>query len=98
MSISKDLIDLEHEIQAVHWQLEEMQQGKGLSFWPKPILHPIPPIDGDSSLVYILLKPRGYYKRWFTSYDVAITSCKHTYHPFCLTHLCKEDDKCLVCK
>jgi hypothetical protein len=37
----------------------------------------MPPIDEDSTLVYILLKPYGYCKRWFTTYDVAIIGlCK----------------------
>jgi hypothetical protein len=29
---------------------------------------------------------------------VAIASCKHTYHPFCLAQLCKKDNICRVCK
>jgi hypothetical protein len=61
-----------------------------LTFRPKPILHPIPPIDEDFALIYILLKPCGYYKRRFMSYDVAIIFCKHTYHPFCLVHNAKR--------
>ncbi len=37
----------------------------------------MPPIDEDSTLVYILLKPYGCCKRWFTTYDVAIIGlCK----------------------
>jgi hypothetical protein len=57
---------------------------KRLIFWPKLILHSIPPTNEDSTLVYIILKPYGYCKRWFTFYDVVITYYKNTYHPFCL--------------
>jgi hypothetical protein len=30
-------------------------------------------------------------------YDIAITSCKHTYHPFCLIEVLRDNNKCLIC-
>jgi hypothetical protein len=56
---------LNHKIQVVQQQLEEMQQGRGLSFSLKPLkpnIQPIPPTDEDFASIYILLKPCDYYK------------------------------------
>jgi len=80
--------------------LGEMQQGRGISFWRQPIFHSSPPIidDDHNGLYYILPQPCGFCKRWFTSFDVVVAFCKHTYHPFCLAQLCRDDNKCCVCK
>jgi hypothetical protein len=29
-------------------------------------------------------------------YDILVTSCKHTYHPFCLCEMLKIENKCFV--
>jgi hypothetical protein len=56
-------------------------------------------LDGDiSGSCYVLVQGCGFCKRGFISYDAAIASYKHTYHPFCLAQLSKEDNKCHVCK
>jgi hypothetical protein len=100
ISIAKELAQLEQELQAIYQQLGEMQQGGGICFWLQPLLHPSPPIVDDDhiGLCYILLQPYGFCKRWFPSFDVVVASCKHTYHPFCRAQLCKDDNKCCVCK
>ncbi len=34
----------------------------------------------------------------FNYYDILVTSCKHTCHPFCLGEMLRIGNKCLVCK
>jgi hypothetical protein len=77
-----------------------MQQGGRLSFWLQPILHPSTLVfyDDISGSCYVLVQGCGFCKRGFISYDAAIISCKHNYHPFCLVQLCRKDNKCHVCK
>jgi len=77
-------------------QLGSMEKRGGSPFWPKPILHPACPIDANSNIV-ILVKPYGFCKVWYSYYDIVVTSCKHTYHPFCLAKLFKNENKCYVC-
>jgi hypothetical protein len=53
--------------------------------------------DSDPNFI-IVLKPCGFCKNWYKFYDVTLTSCKHTYHPFYLGEMLKDDNKCfMVC-
>jgi hypothetical protein len=65
----------------------------GRSFWPKPIVHPI--MNDDST--YITMKPCGFCNRSYHCYDVAMTSCKHTFHLICLGEMLKISNKCSIC-
>jgi hypothetical protein len=69
-----------------------MERGGGCSFGPKPMLHPS--FVGDvNSYDVIHLKPYEFCKRGYAFYDVVVTSCKHTYHPFCLSEMLKSENK-----
>ncbi len=94
-SIKKDLACMARQHVVIQQQLGDMEKGKGSSFWPKPILHPLCPVNVETPI--ILVKPCGFCKAWYNSYDKVVTSCKHTYHPFYLGELLKNDNKCCVC-
>ncbi len=48
--------------------------------------------------MYIAIKPYGFCFRVFHCNDVAITSYKHTYYPFYLGELVKENNNCSICE
>ena len=75
-------------------QLDYMQQGQGLQLWP------IPQVNSAESTrtVSVLIKPCGYRKLGFQNFDVALTSCKHAFHPFCLCVMLKAGSRCFVCQ
>jgi hypothetical protein len=73
-----------------------MKKMSGSSFWPKPIIHPSGQ-GGNDNPMYIVIKPYGFCFRVFHCKDVAITSCKHTYYPFYLGELLRENNNCSVC-
>ncbi len=72
-----------------------MERGKDSSFWPKLMLHPSCFLFYLDLGVIIVLKPCDFCKTWYNFYDVTMTSCKYTYHSFCLGEMLKNDNKCL---
>jgi hypothetical protein len=61
------------------------------------MLHPS--FVGDVNSYHVIhLKPYEFCERGYTFYDVVVTSCNHTYHPFCLGEMLKNENKHLVCK
>jgi len=72
-----------------------MEKGGGTSLWPKPMLHPSFLVETDST-PFIVLKACGFCKAGYNYYDILVTSCKHTCHPFCLGEMLKIGNKCLV--
>ncbi len=50
-----------------------------------------------NSTPFIVFKACGFCKVGYTYYNISITSCKHTYHPFCLGEMLKIRNKCYVC-
>jgi hypothetical protein len=88
---------LEDEAKVIQRQLENMKKMSGNSFWLKPIIHPNGQ-GGNDNLMYIVEKPCGFFFQGFHCNDVAITSCKHTYHPFCLGELLRENNNCSLCE
>jgi hypothetical protein len=73
-----------------------MKKGNGISFWLQPILHVDVPLKNDGSNV-IVIKACGYCNQWYHCGDVALTSCKHTFHPFYLAAMLKDSNKCKIC-
>jgi hypothetical protein len=73
-----------------------MRKGGGLTFWPKPMVQME---KGSSNLVrtIIAIKYCGFCDSVFELNDIAVTSCRHTYHPFCLGIMVKSSYKCRVC-
>ncbi len=47
--------------------------------------------------MYIAIKPCGFCFQGFHCNDVAIT-CKHSYHPFCLGELLRDNNNCSICR
>ncbi len=48
------------------------------------------------SKTYILVKPCGFCNRRYHCRDIAIASCKHTFHPFCLREFHRASNKCCI--
>jgi hypothetical protein len=88
---------LEHEAKVIQRQLQNMKKMSGNSFWPKPIIHPNGQ-RGNDNLMCIVEKPCGFCFWGFHCNDVAITSCKYTYQPFCLGKLLRENNNCSLCE
>ncbi len=95
IEVEREMGEVEMQKDAIHVQFKEMERGGGLSFWPKPFLHPTMPIDSDVHII-ILVFPCLFCKRSFNFYDI-IVSCKHVYHPFCLGKAIKKGNKLFVC-
>jgi hypothetical protein len=60
-----------------------------------PILHSDKPFE-ESGRVFIIFKTCGYCNHGFHCIDVVVTTCKHTFHPFCLDAMLKDFNKCGV--
>jgi hypothetical protein len=74
-----------------------MKIGNGALFWPRPILHPDKQLKEDGRNI-IITKLCGYYNQWCYCVDIVITSCKHTFHPFCLVAMLENSNKYYVCE
>jgi hypothetical protein len=89
VDISKALQTLDHVelvIKQVQQQLEHMHLGFGLSTFLVPIVHLCKHDDHDRSVILIKACPICF--EWFTTSDIVVASCGHTYNHFCLfTHL-----------
>jgi len=77
----REVLMLQVEEKTIYRQLEEMKYKSGTSFWPKPIVHPML---NNKFETYILVNPCGFCNRRYYCHDIAIPSCKNTFHPFCL--------------
>jgi hypothetical protein len=67
-----------------------------MAFKPKPNLHFKDALK-DNNNTFIFVKPCGFCNQGFHCMDVVITSCKHTFHLFCLGAMLKESNKCYIC-
>ncbi len=45
----------------------------------------------------IVIKAHGYCNQWYHCGDVALPTCKHTFHPLCLVAMLKDSNKCKIC-
>ncbi len=73
-----------------------MECGKGVSFWLKPILHSTIGVE-SKNWGSIVTTPYEFCNRGYDCYDVALISYKHTYHPFYVANIWKDNNKCLIC-
>lgn len=95
--VMDDITHLVGECDEIELQVDSMRKGSGMSFWPIPQIH------SEQSFIdvgrnVVVIKPCGYCNKGFPNMDVAVTPCKHTFHPFCLGVMLKTSNKCLVCK
>jgi hypothetical protein len=68
-----------------------------MCFQPLPIVHLDKPThDGGKNV--IVIKPCGYCNQNYHCVDIVITSCKHTFHPFCFEAMLQNYNKCGICK
>jgi hypothetical protein len=89
-------VSFERQRAAVQQQVELTTRDGGLSCWPKSTLHPPCPLDNDVA-VHIQVWPYAYCKQWYHCFDLIVTLCKHTYHPFCLVEGLKTSKNCIMC-
>ncbi len=74
-----------------------MKIGTSMIFKPKPIMIS-KTIAKDNGRAFIIVKPCGFCNEGFHCMDVAVTSCKHTFHPLCLSAMLKYSNKwCMQC-
>ena len=95
--VMEDIKHLMSECDEIEVQVAAMRKGRGMSFWPIPQVH----IENSFLEVgrnVIVIKPCGYCTKGFPNMDIAVTPCRHTFHPFCLGVMLKTSNKCLVCK
>jgi hypothetical protein len=79
----KEMGEVKNKKEVVYIQIQEMEKGGGVSFWPiKPFLHPnARPLYLEVDAI-ILVTFGSFCKKGFNFFDVAMGSCKHVYHPF----------------
>jgi hypothetical protein len=82
--VRRELQEVRRHIDAVFDQIQKMKHGRRVLCYPKPCWHPDQPEEIQGSFQ---LKPCSFCNRWYNLYDVVIASCKHFYHPFCITKL-----------
>ena len=92
----QDVVAIRKEEAVVTSQLQQMVDGGGMSFWPKPIIHPEQPNEDETN--FLIIRPCGFCGGSFHCYDIVVTSCKHTFHPFCLGAMLSDGQECCVCK
>jgi hypothetical protein len=92
----KELGKLDREVAVVGRQIDEMKSSGGIKFWPKPLLHP-PSSDILGSNNFFHVRPCGWCRRGYHCFDIAVTSCKHMFHPFCLAEAFRKTSTCMVC-
>jgi hypothetical protein len=92
--LMEEIKQLLHEQDNVEQQLDCMRKGRGLRLWPIPHVN-----DPDfTRSIPVVIKPCGYCNMEFQNFDVALTSCKHAFHPFCLCVMMKAGSTCFICR
>ena len=89
--VCKEIEQVQRLRDAISDHIVKMKSGGGSACWPKPTIHPHMPKDEEGSFH---LDPCSFCNRWYNSFDVVMTSCKHFYHPFCITKLGFRKPQC----
>ena len=92
--VYKEIEQMQRLRDAISDHIVKMKSGRGLACWPTPTIHPQKPEDEEGSFH---LDPCSFCNRWYNSFDVVMTSCKHFYHPFCITKLVDTQNCCVTC-
>jgi hypothetical protein len=92
--LRREVNDIRRHRDALADQILKMKNGRGIVCYPQPALHPIQPEDGHTLFE---LKPCSFCSRWYNSFDVVMSSCKHFYHPFCISKLVDLQHSCVTC-
>jgi hypothetical protein len=95
--VGREVEKLVLEQRNICFQLHAMKKGGGMSFQPTPIIHLKKPTN-DGGRCVIIVQPCGYCNQCFHCFDIAVTSCKHLFHPLCFGAMLQNSNKCCVCK
>jgi hypothetical protein len=90
------VVAIKKEEAAITSQLQQIIEGGRMSFWPKPIIHLEQPNEDETN--FLIIRPCGFCGGSFHCYDIVVTSCKHTFHPFCLGAMLSDGQECCVYK
>jgi hypothetical protein len=93
--VRRELEQVRRHKDAVVEHIRLMKEGGGVANWLKPYLHPEVPEDG---IGVFELEACSFCNRWYTAFDVVMSSCKHFYHPFCVAKLVETQILCVICK
>lgn len=88
------LFQSQRELESIQIQRDEMKKNIGMMFKPKQIMHFDNP--WEEGRTFIIFKLCGYYNERFHCIDVDVTSCKYTFHPFCLVVMLKHSNECCI--
>jgi hypothetical protein len=83
--LRREVSDIRRHRDTLADQILKMKNGRGVVCYPQLALYPNQPEDGHTLFE---LKPCSFCSRWYNSFDVVMSSCKHFYHPFCISKLC----------
>ena len=82
----EELSRLDREVAPVGRQIEDMKLVGGIKFCPKPLLHPSSSDILDLDM-YFHDKPCTWCKQGCHCFNIAIISCKHVFHSYCLAEV-----------
>ena len=91
--VCQEIAQVQRLKDAISDHILKMKSGGGILCWPKPTLHPHMLEEEGGSFN---LEPCSFCNRWYNSFDVVMTSCKHFYHPFCITKLADTQNFCVT--
>lgn len=92
--VQRELKEVRRHKDAVADEIGKMRSGLGVACWPKPCLHP-DRLEDEGGLLE--LQPCSFCNKWYNSFDAVISSCKHMYHPFCISKLVDTQNSCVSC-
>ena len=93
-AVCKEILECRRHKEAVADEIEKLKAGAGVRCCPRPCLHPH---EVEEAAGPFMLEPCAVCNRWYNSYDVVMASCRHLYHPFCITKLVESQNSCVTC-
>jgi hypothetical protein len=73
-------------------QLQEMKEGRGIVFYPRPISsNPTSPVETSC-----MINACPVCSLWYSHRNFVFAACGHTYHHWCIAELSKKSKKCSV--
>ena len=93
-AICEEILECRRYKEAVADEIEKLKAGAGVHCCPKLCLHPH---EVEEAAGPFMLEPCAVCNRWYNSYDVVMASCRHFYHPFCITKLVESQNSCVTC-
>jgi hypothetical protein len=90
--ISTRVASVESLLNSMDTQLQEMREGRGSVFYPRPISSN--PTTAVESICVLNACPVC--SLWYSCKNFVSADCGHTYHLWCLAEHCKKSQKCMV--